>query len=669
MKHRILSLKHKNYSNPVFDEFIESGYEESISPFLTPSSRRYARLLPLKAAIVAAALLLIAFVFSFFPNLLPLTHLLLVLVYFIAGVPSLIESIQDLLKWEINIDVLMTLAAFLSVVIGSGMEGALLLVLFSLSGSIEEAVTSRAKGAISSLKKLSPPTANVVTEDGSLIERSVRDITVGTHILVKAGDFIPLDGIVKDGVSSVNLVHLTGENLPVVKQVGDQIPAGGRNIEGTLTIEVTHSSQDSTLTRLIELITQAQEARPKLQRWVDKVTNRYALCIIAIAFIFAIGLPFVTNIPYLGVEGALYRALAFLVAASPCAIVIAIPIAYLSAVGSCARKGILLKGGIILDSLARCKVLSFDKTGTLTTGQLNLIRNESFDPTQEQIPETLSIAIGMERGAKHPIATALLSYGQMNNIAPYPIKEFKVLPGYGLEGTIDIRGKSHFVYIGRPEKIYERLNENDQKKLKSKCDHIEAEGKLIAVMAIGTNITLFQFQDTIRQDMRPILDHLKKRFRLIMLTGDHSNSAQQVANALGITEYYADLKPQDKLDKVSLLSQTEGLAMIGDGINDAPALARATVGISMGKVGSSTAIDASDIVLLHDNLGLLDWLMNKAKKTQQIVKQNVAIAAAVILLSTTPALYGWIPLWLAVLLHEGGTVLVGLNGLRLLRKN
>jgi len=282
----------------IFNEFFGLGQDETSSPFLTPSSRPWAANLTLKASLFAAGLLILAFIFSFYPSFVPLSHFLLVSVYFFAGIPALIESIEDLVNLDVNIDVLMTLAAFSSVLIGSSLEGALLLVLFALSGSIEDSVTAKAKGSLNHLTKLSPSKATVIDQDGHLLERSVKDIVLGTLILIRAGEIVPLDGRVIEGISSVNLVHLTGENLPVTKKVGDEVAAGARNLEGTLTLHVTHTSADSTLTKIIQLVTQAQESRPRLQRWFDRLSRRYALTIISLSIFFGLIFPFLFNIPY-----------------------------------------------------------------------------------------------------------------------------------------------------------------------------------------------------------------------------------------------------------------------------------------------------------------------------------------------------------------------------------
>lgn len=664
MQNSVLSsrIKHPMF----FEEFFQMGLRDVDSPFLTPRSRRWGAHLPLRAAFFAAFLLALAYTASFFAPALPLSHFFLIGVYFLAGIPSLIESIEDLASFQINIDVLMTLAAFGSVVIGSPLEGGLLLVLFSLSGAMEDAVTSKAQGAISSLHKLSPSKATVVEGSGIYIERALREIGVGTLILVKSGEVIPLDGDVVQGISSVNLVHITGENFPVTKRIGDSVPAGAMNLEGALTIRVAHTSSDSTLARIIKLVTQAQEAQPKLQRWFDALSKRYATTIITLAILFAAALPFIWTMPFLGHGGSIYRALAFLIAASPCALIISIPIAYLSAVSICAKKGILLKGGVILDALASCSIIAFDKTGTLTTGELTCLDMVALDLASPQDAEqALAAAYAMEINAVHPIAKAICNYAQSKNIKPCPIVDFRTIPGYGLEAKMD----GQLIYIGHWEYILPKLSPQKAAALQKIVESYKDQGELLAVLLLAEAVYVFRFRDTLRPHMKETLDALRKEsgMRLLMLTGDNVESAKKIAQEMSITEFHANLRPEDKLRIVGELSEKHGLAMVGDGINDAPALARATVGIGMGKVGSGAAIDAADVVLLHDNIERLNWLLQKSFQTERVVRQNLILATAVIFAASIPALGGFVPLWLAVVVHEGGTVLVGLNGLRLLK--
>lgn len=637
----------------IFDEFFASEKEESISPFLTPKSRRLARNLSLKSSILSAILLLIAFITSFYTK--TFSNFTLTFVYLLVGTPALIETIDDIRNLEINIDVLMTLAAFLSVLIGSQLEGALLLVLFALSGAMEEAVSGRAKNALHRLHEISPHFATVVNTGGTTFQKSVREIDVGTHLLVKAGEIVPLDGIVIEGSSTLNLVHLTGESLPISKIKGDEVQAGSRNLEGSLTIEVTKTSSESTLSRIIKLISDAQTSKPKLERLFDKFSRIYSTSIILLALFFALTLPLFFSLPFLGLEGSIYRALAFLIAASPCALIIATPTAYLSAISACARKGILLKGGIQLDALAGCRSIAFDKTGTLTTGKLTLKQVTPLTENTLSSDTALAVAAALERRVTHPISEAICLSAE--KLPAEKIEEFRSVAGYGLEGKWNNRP----VAIGNAAFIAQKMA------LPSTFQ--PQEGELVALLLIEKELFLISLEDELRPDIKETVEDLRSDYNLIMLTGDHEMNAKAVADYVGISDYRADLRPDDKMRLISELSEKAPLAMVGDGINDAPALARAQVGISMGKIGSDTAIEASDVVILNDDLSMLRWLTKKSKKTMRIVRENLSLALAVILLATTPALLGYIPLWLAVILHEGGTVLVGLNSLRLLKRS
>lgn len=609
--------------------YYNSGKELNQSPFLAPSSRKWGHNLALKVAILSACLLFLSFLFS--------NPLFLLLTFFFAGVPALIGAVEDLVEGKLNIDVLMSLAAFVSLFIGSGQEGGLLLVLFAFAGALEKSVKSKAKGAIRSLEKLTPSRAFVLREDGSLIERALADIRIGDKILVKAGSVVPLDGRVIQGASSVDLVHLTGENIPVSKQVGDLVPSGAHNHEGALTLEVTQESSDSTIARIIQLITEAQKAKPKIGLWLDRIMSRYATCVILATFLFALTAPFLTAIPYLGAKGSIYRALAFMIAASPCALILAIPIAYLSAISACAKKGIILKGGVVLDALASCDAVALDKTGTLTTGEL--VCNDVEGATDE----LLALALALEQRADHPIAQAICNYVTAKGIKPLEIDHFRALFGKGVRAEY----QGHDVTI-------------------TGCTGCRQEGKICACLSYREQRVHFSFEDAVRPQAKETVAALHKMgVSTVMLSGDHQQSVEKVANQLNINHFQASLTPDQKL---AYIAKQENLVMVGDGINDAPALARAAIGISMGKMGNQTAIDVSDVVLLHDRIDHLGWLFKKARLTKRIVKQNLALASLAIALAVLPALCGLVPLWLAVLLHEGGTVVVGLNALRLLSR-
>ncbi len=633
-----------------FDEtFVEGDFAHS--PFLTPRSRHLGKNLPLKSSLAASLTLLGAFTLSFFPHLSALSSLLLLFTYFFAGVPPLISTLEDLLTWEINIDMLMVIAAFASLFIGSGMEGGLLLVLFAFSGALEISVQSKAKGALNALKKLAPTIIHVIQEDGTLKERALQDISVGTLIFVKAGEVVPLDGTIIEGSSFVSLTHLTGESIPLSKKVGESVPAGARNCDGALTIEVTHTSNSSTLAQIIQLIMRAQNSKPALQTAFDKLGKWYALAIITIALSIAFLIP----------TGSLYRALTFLIAASPCALILALPIAYFSALNACARRGILLKGGAIFDGLAKCSAIALDKTGTLTQGDLHCCAVEGSDETQ-----AIAAACALEQGAVHPLARALVTLAQEKSISPLSIENFRSHAGFGLEAEFE--GKR--ILIGNEALVLPKLSPEKSEELSQKIAQIKKRGELYCILLMGEEYTLFRFQEILREGVKEMVSALqhKEHVRPLMLTGDHHDNAQKIAKACGIQTFFAELRPEDKLEHIATIAAKEEIAMVGDGINDSPALARATVGISMGKVGSQTAIDTSDVIFLQDNLEQLPWLFAKARKTKHIVHENILLAFAAIVAASLPALLGWIPLWLTVILHEGGTVLVGLNALRLLKR-
>lgn len=651
----------------LFDEFFSSNMEESISPFLTRSSRRFGRNVQLRASLVASVCLALAFTLLFFHP--PLSSLFLILVYFFAGTKALIDTIEDLRKFEINIDVLMTLAAFLSVLIDSAMEGGLLLVLFSLSGAMEQVVERKSKSALYRLHQIAPNFAYVLSETGSVYEKSIREITVGMKLVIRPGDVVPLDGMIRQGRSFVNLVHLTGESEPISKTEGDTLQAGSRNLDGSLVLEVLKTSAESTLSRIIKLINQAQETKPRVQKVLDRFSKVYAITIIGLSCFFILVLPYLLSIPFAGYEGSIYRGLAFLIAASPCAIIIATPTAYLSALSACAKKGILLKGGVSLDALARCNMIAFDKTGTLTTGNLHCTEFKKIYGNDCVEQEALSIAATLERYANHPIAKAITQYAAQQNTLLHDVASCNVIAGYGLEGEVMIRDNSQRVFIGNPEYIFSKIQLHPEAILALKTA-VESTQFPLCVLLVNLSLFLFTFVDELRENITSTVDMLQEKYRMqvLMLTGDHEKSAQHIGKLAHIKQVHFDLRPEDKLKIVSDLATNHSLAMVGDGINDAPALARAAVGISMGQIGSDTAIDASDIVLLQDDISLIAWAYSKAKKTMSIVKQNLSLALGVICLVTTPALLGFIPLWLAVILHEGGTVIVGLNSLRLLKK-
>ena len=657
------------YKVYTFDEFFESGLEESISPFLETKSKKWAKNLSLKTAVFSLILLIFCYVIQFSNININYGYIIVSFIYLFLGVPAILNALEDLKNFEINISVLMTLAAFFAILLKSPFEGALLLILFSLSDSLEKTISYKTKSAIYNLNKIAPNRAFVLKDDGTLIQKSIKDIKTKDKILIKAGETIPLDGLVIEGQSSINQVHLTGESMPVSKKVGDDVYAGGINIDGSLTIEITKISADSTISRIIKLITQAQEAKPKIQRWLDVFGKYYSTIVIVLSFIFIFILPFIFKITYFGIEGSIYRSIAFLIASSPCALIIGAPLAYLTSISACAKKGIILKGGFILDALKKCKNIAFDKTGTLTTGDLILTTFDQVDLDKDSKSgsfdknKAIAIVNALEKKSTHPIAKAIHDYAKKNKInLDVKILDFKSDAGLGIKSSCEIDNKKYSVFIGRLEYIQKQLKISDEI-LK---DLIPKEAKTISYLLIDKYLFTLTFSDNIRENISSLIENLKKKKNLVMLTGDNLLNANFVANKLGIDQVFANLSVEDKLNQVNKLAK-DGLVMVGDGINDAPSLTRATVGISLAKIGSATAIDASDIILMNDDITQISYLFKKSNATSIIAKQNLIFAILIILFASIPSLLGLIPLWLAVCLHEGGTLLVGLNCLRLIR--
>ncbi|MEI6242536.1 MAG: cation-translocating P-type ATPase [Chlamydiota bacterium] len=605
----------------VFDEFFASGLEESTSPFLTRSSKKWGKSLLIKSAFVSLFFFIAAFIFSFYQP--SLAKLFISFVFFFSGTLALISAIEDIKNLQININMMMTIAAFAALSLGSYVEGALLLVLFAFSSALEENVAYKTKEALHHLHKLVPKMAYTIESSGKIIEKPIHDIPIGTHLLIKEGETIPLDGKILTGSAFLSLAHLSGEHIPITKTIGDEIPSGARNLEGILTMEVIRSSSDSTVMKLIELITQAGEAKPKVQNFLDRFGKYYAIFVILFTLAYMLITPFLFSFSYLGAHGSVYRGLSFFIAASPCALILAIPTSYFSALSSAAKKGVILKGGNILDAISSCLFFAFDKTGTLTTGQFHcdevvyLGNKETFSQK-----EAIQIAAALEKHSHHPISAALMRKKESENLTDLEILSFSSTSGFGIQGKVRLKGKELEAYIGRLSYILPHLSSDQKKHIEERIDSA-SKGKSYTLLYVEGDLFLFVFTDSIRKEAKHMIECLHKSGRkTILLTGDHQKTAEDVGHFLGITEVHYSLKPKDKLIQIGKLAKSENLAMVGDGINDAPALARATVGISMGKGASQVAIDASDVVILREDLSLVNWIYDKACCTKRVILET-----------------------------------------------
>ncbi|KAK1611957.1 hypothetical protein QYE76_035630 [Lolium multiflorum] len=621
----------------------------------------------------------------------------------LVGVSAALDALVDIADGKINIHVLMALAAFASIFMGNSLEGGLLLAMFNLAHIAEEYFTSKSMYDVRELKENHPEFALLLETRGdesvhfanlSYTKVPVHDLEVDSHILVRAGEAVPVDGEVYQGSSTITIEHLTGETKPVERTVGDAIPGGARNLEGMMIVKVTKSWEDSTLNRIVQLTEEGQLNKPKLQRWLDEFGEHYSKVVVALSLAVALLGPFLFKWPFFGnsvCRGSIYRGLGLMVAASPCALAVA-PLAYATAISSLASKGILLKGGHVLDALSSCQSIAFDKTGTLTTGKLMCKAIEPIhghldvnhgvnDPsccTPNCESEALAVAAAMEKGTTHPIGRAVLNHSVGRDLPVVAVESFESLPGRGVVATLSgIKAKNSEnelakASIGSVEYIsslYRSNGESEQIKQAVKCSAFGPEF-VQAALSVDKKVTLFHFEDEPRSGVCEVIYTLreKAKLRIMMLTGDHKSSAMRVAKAVCIDEVHFSLKPEDKLNKVKAVSREGGggLIMVGDGINDAPALAAATVGIVLAQRASATAVAVADILLLQDNLCVVPFCIAKARQTTSLVKQSVALALTCILFAALPSVLGFLPLWLTVLLHEGGTLLVCLNSIRAL---
>ncbi|XP_057730042.1 probable cadmium/zinc-transporting ATPase HMA1, chloroplastic [Arachis stenosperma] len=632
-------------------------------------------------------------------------HSLIILGFPLVGVSASLDALIELSSGKVNIHVLMAMAAFASVFMGNSLEGGLLLAMFNLAHIAEEYFTGRSMIDVKELKENHPEFALVLDTSGDKLPNTfnlayksvpVHDVTVGSYILVGAGESVPVDCEVFQGNATITIEHLTGEIKPLEAKIGDRIPGGARNLDGRIIVKVTKTWNESTLNRIVQLTEEAQLNKPKLQRWLDEFGERYSKVVVVLSVAIAVIGPILFKWPFISTpacRGSVYRALGLMVAASPCALAVA-PLAYATAISSCARKGILLKGGHVLDALASCHTIAFDKTGTLTTGGLlfkaiepiyghNVRKNESnisscCIPTCEK--EALAVAAAMEKGTTHPIGRAVVDHSEGKDLPSVSVESFEYFPGRGLIATVNSiesgtgSAKLLKASLGSVDFITSFCHSEEESEKIKEAVHTSSYGSefVHAALSVNKKVTLIHLEDRPRPGVFNVIQELQNEamLRVIMLTGDHECSARRVANAVGISEFHCNLKPEDKLSHVKDTSRDTGggLIMVGEGINDAPALAAATVGIVLAHRASATAIAVADVLLLRENISAVPFCIAKSRQTTTLIKQNVALALFCITMASLPSVLGFLPLWLTVLLHEGGTLLVCLNSIRALNE-
>ncbi|WP_129675010.1 heavy metal translocating P-type ATPase [Candidatus Chloroploca sp. Khr17] len=580
--------------------------------------------------------------------------------YVTGGFFAVIAIIEALRERTIEVDLLMVLAALGAAYVDAWTEGAILLFLFSLSNVLQNYAMNRTRSAISSLLELRPDTVTI-RRDGGLQEVPLEAIVPGDLVVLRPGDRVPLDGVIVQGTGNFDESAITGESMPVQKGVGATILAGTLNQSGALDMQVAKTAEESTLARIIGMVSDAQARKAQTQSFLDRAEQWYAMGVIATVALFIFLVP-----PIFGVNFSdnFYRGMVLLTVASPCALVISVPAALLSAIANAARKGVLFKGGAHLEELSRVKVIAFDKTGTLTYG-----RPEVTDilPQPGVTAHALLAAVARaESQSEHPIARAILAYAEAQGLETDEPEAFQAVTGMGVratwEGQETLAGAPKlFAHAGLPVP-QELLDEADRLAL-------EGRGTVLLVARGGRWLGLITVMDRERPDAAAQLAALRAAGieRIVMLTGDNERVAEALGRRLGIDEVHASLMPEDKLRIIEDLGQRYGpTAMVGDGVNDAPALAAASSGIAMGAAGTDAALETADIVLMRDDLSAIAYAVELSKRTQRIVWQNISFALAVVVVLVIATLTIGIPLPLGVVGHEGSTIIVVLNGLRLL---
>jgi heavy metal translocating P-type ATPase len=577
------------------------------------------------------------------------------------------EAIEELLfEREVGIELLMLVAAVAALLLGEAGEGAMLVFLYSISEAAEGYTEEKTRSAIKALMDLTPKTA-LVRRGGHEAEIPVEELAVGDIFVVKPGQSVATDGEVLVGSSGVNQAPVTGESVPVEKKVGDAVFAGSINGEGSLEVRATKTAADNTIARIIHMVEEAQEQKGRSQRFIERFGKRYSPLVLLAGVLFAVAPPLLFDAAW---ATWLTRATVLVVAAAPCALAISIPITLVASLGTGARKGVLIKGGLYVEELAKVRVVALDKTGTITRGEpevTDVVPIVTGSSTREAATaELLSVAAGLERRSQHPLAQAVLRYAEAQNIPPVELTDFKSLTGAGVTALL-----AHTpVYAGSPD-LFEKQLRVGLDGVREEITRLQSEGKTVVVVGDeGAAWGLIAIRDQIRPNARKAVEELHRVGveKVVMLTGDNERTAAAIAREAGIDEFHADLKPEDKVTRVRELSERHGhVAMVGDGVNDAPALAAATVGVAMGAAGTDVALETADVALMADDLEKLVYALRLARRNRRVVNQNLALSAVVIGVLVVGAVAGYFSLPIAVLGHEISEFIVIGSGLRMLR--
>jgi len=611
---------------------------------------------------------------------------LLAIAYLVAGAEPAWQGLRQAMAMRFDIDFLMVIAALGAAAIGELVDGALLLFLFSLGHSLEHYAIGQARRAIAALGKLAPRVVRV-RRDNAEVDVPVEQVAVGETAIVRPGERVGVDGIVRRGASAIDQSPITGESMPVEKVVGDEVFAGTLNGDGAIEVEVVRAAADSTMARMIRLVEEAHSQKSVVQRAADRFTRIYVPVVLVMV-------AFVATVPPLagwvvaqdGMSAwsvAILRAIALLVGASPCALAISTPAAVLSGVARAARSGVLIKGGAHLESLALVRAIAMDKTGTITYGRPQVTEIRALDGMSEH--RVLALAAALEQQSGHPLARAIVQLAQERSLAIPAVRDLVAVRGKGLAGMVDgVLVRAGAMKLFEPDGggtsggngasgasgSAGASRTSIPPTVRQAVHELETAAHTVVVVAEGDRfIGVLGLRDRPRAEARAAIARLRAMGvdPIVMLTGDNAVVAQAIAQEVGLTEVRASLLPEQKIAVIAELSKDRrACAMVGDGVNDAPALAAATVGIAMGGGGTDVALEAADVALMRSDLGRLPYALALSRASRRIVLQNVSVSMGMVAVLIPLAILGMLPITLAVILHEGSTVVVVLNGLRLL---
>jgi len=584
---------------------------------------------------------------------------LYVLAIVIGGFDLFRSGLKNLVRFKFDIETLMTIAIIGAAIIGEWTEGAVVVFLFAVSEALESYSVDKARQSIRSLMDIAP-SKTLIKRGQDLVELDVEDVAIGDIMVIKPGQKIAMDGIVLTGETSINEAAITGESIPVHKASGDDVYAGTLNEEGYLEVEVTKLAKDTTIAKIIHLVEEAQSEKAPSQKFVDRFAKYYTPAIILIALLTAVVPPLLFGGSW---HDWIYSGLAVLVVGCPCALVISTPVAIVTAIGNAAKKGVLIKGGVYLEETGHLKAIAFDKTGTLTEGRPEVTDVVAFNGQTET--GVLSIAAAIEHYSQHPLASAIIRKAEYDKASAAVAENFQSITGKGAKA--EVSGTAFYIGNAALFEDYFAVAED----VKTAMGTLQAEGKTVMILGTDQEITgLIAVADQVRESSLQVIRRLHELGieKTVMLTGDNRITGEAIGKQLGITEVRADLLPEDKLSLIKELKGTyKNIAMVGDGVNDAPALASATVGIAMGGAGSDTALETADLALMADDLEKLPFAISLSRKTLNIIKQNISFALGLKIIALLLVIPGWLTLWLAIFADLGATLIVVLNSMRLMR--